>query len=211
MFRTTTCSGKDVGEIGRLVGAGGVIVFPTDTVYGMGCDPYNRAAVERVYRIKQREAGKPLPVLAHSVSDLEGIAEFGPGAKRVASKFWPGRVTMLLKLRDGRLGESLGIGERIAVRVPGGGCARSILGECGLLVGTSANRSGEGPYVDPGRCLLDIGRDCDLFVDGGVIAGGGGESTIVDLSSGDGTAAAAAAVEIVREGAVGRQEILDAL
>lgn len=201
MSRTVSCSQKHVEEVGRAVEGGGVVVFPTDTVYGIGCSPYDRAAVERIYRIKQRDGRKPLPVLAHSISELEAVAEFSGTAKRIAQKFWPGQVTLLLGLTDGKIGEALGITGKIAVRVPGGACVSAILQRCGLLVGTSANLSGEEPITDPELVVQRV-RGYDILVDGGAIVSRG-ESTIVDATSAD--------IRILREGAIRQQEILDAL
>lgn len=194
------CSGQNVAEISDVVRGGGVIVFPTDTVYGIGCDPYDGPAVRRIYRIKRRDRKKPLPVLAYSANDLEGVAEMNPDSRRIAERFWPGRVTMVLGLKDPDLGRALGIEDKIAVRVPGGECVRRILEKCRLLVGTSANPSGAGSFVDPAECIKSV-PDCDVFVDGGTIEGGG-ESTVVDLTG---------EPVVVREGAVTREEVLSAV
>jgi len=201
LSRTVSCSQEHIEEVGRVVKGGGVVVFPTDTVYGIGCNPYDKAAIEKIYRIKQRDGRKPLPVLARSASDLETVAEFSDTAKKIAQKFWPGQVTLLLGLADRKIGESLGIAEKIAVRVPGGACVSAILQRCGLLVGTSANMSGEEPITDPELVVRRV-HGYDILVDGGTIVGRG-ESTIVDVTSAD--------VRILREGAIRQQEILDAL
>lgn len=200
MSKTLECSERNVGEICSAVYRGGTVVFPTDTVYGIGCNPYDGHAVRKIYKIKRRGREKPFPVLAFSADDLQDVAVFDPVAARMAERFWPGRVTMILRLRDERLREPLGIQDKIAVRVPGGDCVRRILEGCRLLVGTSANPSGAGPFVDPAECVKSMG-DCDVFVDGGTIAGGT-ESTIVDLTEG---------VEVKREGAVAKREIMDAV
>lgn len=214
MSKRVPCSREGVGDAGKAVRAGGVIVFPTDTVYGIGCSPYHGRAVRRIYGIKRRDAKKPLPILAGSAGELEGIAAFGKSARRIAARFWPGRVTMVLGLVDADIAESMGVGGggdsggglagSVAVRVPGGGCVTSVLRECGMLVGTSANVSGAGPFVDPDECARNI-SGYDVLVDGGVIGGNGAESTIVDATSAD-----EGAVRILREGAVSGQEILDA-
>lgn len=196
MSKTLRCSGQNIAEINDAVRGGGVIVFPTDTVYGIGCDPYDWSAVQRIYRIKRREQKKPLPVLAYSIDDLEGIVEMNPNSRKIAERFWPGQVTMVLGLKDPDLGRALGIEDKIAVRVPGGECVRRILEKCRLLVGTSANLSGAKPFVDPRECIEGV-PDYDVFVDGGTIEGGG-ESTVVDLTG---------EPVVVREGAVTKEEI----
>ena len=126
-------------KISKTVANGGVIVFPTDTVYGIGCNPFDKTAVQRIYSIKQRDVQKQLPVLGFSVHDIKGIAEFTPSAEKISAVYWPGKVTLILKLKESRLEESLGVTDKIAVRVPHGRCVLSILEKCRLLVGTSAN------------------------------------------------------------------------
>ncbi len=174
---------------------GGVIVFPTDTVYGMGCDPYDKNAVERIYKIKSRDASKPLPVLADSIRAAERISCFDEYSKRIASKYWPGSLTMILGLTDTRLSESMHLANRIAVRIPNNPCTLALLKECGsLLVGTSANMSGNPSFADPAKCPEYIKNSCDLFVDGGITAQGS-ESTIIDVVAGVGK------FKIIRQGA----------
>ena len=79
---------------------GGVVIFPTDTVYGIGCDPYNEDAVERIYQLKNRDSTKPLPILAYSKQILENIVEFSQITNKITEKFWPGRLTIVLPLKD---------------------------------------------------------------------------------------------------------------
>jgi L-threonylcarbamoyladenylate synthase len=194
-MRRVRCDAAGVAAAVQTVRDGGVVVYPTDTVYGIGCDPYSASAVERVRRIKRRRPDMPLPVLAWSIDDVARVAVISPAAGRLAEEFWPGGLTLILRLRDARLGRSMGIRERIAVRVPGCECTTRMLLECRYVVGTSANISGKGPQRDPRQVR---GMDgCDTFVDGGTTPGG--ESTIVD-ASGD-------TVGIVREGAVPPEEV----
>lgn len=188
------CGPQAVAEVAGLIGDGGVAVFPTDTVYGIGCDPYNGAAVRRIYRIKNRDASKPLPVLAFSQREVEAVAEMGPVARAMAARFWPGPLTMVLDLADPALASSMGVDDRIAVRVPGGHCVSMLLETCGLLVGTSANPSGAAPPTDPDS----VSVDCDVMLDGGAIKGGR-ESTIVDVK--DDVAC------VIRRGAIPEEQI----
>lgn len=183
-----------MAEVAGLIGDGGVAIFPTDTVYGIGCDPYNEAAVRRIYRIKNRDASKPLPVLAFSQREVETVAEMGPVAREMAARFWPGPLTMVLDLADPALASSMGVDGRIAVRVPGGRCVGMLLETCGLLVGTSANPSGAAPPTDPDS----VSVDCDIMLDGGVIEGGR-ESTIVDVKDGK--------AYVIRRGAIPEEQI----
>ena len=189
------CDEDGIGMASRTVGSGGVIVFPTDTVYGMGCDPYDRGAVERIYRIKSRDASKPLPVLAGSMGAVERIARLDERSRVIVSRHWPGPLTVILRLADPRLSASLNLEDRIAVRIPDHPCTLDLLRGCGrqLLVGTSANVSGQQPFADPGKCPGGIMAGCDLFVDGGATPQGSA-STIIEVT-GDG------GIRVVRQGA----------
>ena len=128
---------------------GGVVIFPTDTVYGIGCDPYNEDAVERIYQLKNRDSRKPLPILAYSKQVLENIVEFDETASRIAEKFWPGGLTMVLPLKDDKLKKLSRGTNTIAVRVPNNKCVLAFLKKCELIVGTSANISGKEPFTNP--------------------------------------------------------------
>ena len=171
------CDARGVGIAVNTLRGGGIVAYPTDTVYGIGCDPYDAAAVRRIYRIKGRDPAKPLPVLARSLRDVSEVARVTPAAGRLAAALWPGRLTIILRLEDRALGDSMGLGDTLAVRVPGGACAQAILSEFPYLVGTSANLSGQAPAQSPEDLQ---GIECDVLVDGGRT--GGGESTLVDAS-----------------------------
>lgn len=197
-MRHVRCDASGIAEAAEAVRDGRVLVYPTDTVYGIGCDPYDARAVERVFRIKRRDAAMALPVLARSAEDVGRIAVLDGDAAKLGSEFWPGGLTLILRLKDTRLGRAMNLGGSVAVRVPGGGCAAEILRECIYVVGTSANVSGEPPASDPQRVR---GMQCDLFVDGGPTPGG--ESTIVDVTGGR--------TEIVRPGVIPPKEVLGRL
>ena len=163
----------------------------------MGCNPYNRDAVLALYEIKKREKTKPLPVIGYSKEELEKIAEFNPLEEKIAEKFWPGAITLLLKLKDKDIQKSLSLGDKIAVRVPNSKCALSLLKECKLLVGTSANISGTEPFNDPKECDENL-NGYDLFMDGGVISSEGA-STIVEIENNN--------VNILRKGSISEEMI----
>ena len=177
---------------------GGVVVFPTDTVYGLGCDPYNVEAIKKIYKIKKRESSKSFPILAYSKKDLSDIVVFDEKSKKIAEKYWPGQVTLVLKLKDEKIKKSMNIQSKIAVRVPNNNCALALLEKCKLLVGTSANISGIHSFTNPDDCLKNI-SGYDVFVDSGTITSSG-ESTIVEVSNGK--------LTVHREGAISRMEIM---
>ena len=192
-----SCNNDDVEKAASAINNGAVIVFPTDTVYGLGCNPYNRDAVLALYEIKKREKTKPLPVIGYSKEELEKIAEFNPLEEKIAEKFWPGAITLILKLKDKDIQKSLSLGEKIAVRVPNSKCVLSLLKECKLLVGTSANISGTEPFNDPKECDENL-TGYDLFMDGGIISSEGA-STIVEIENNN--------VNILRKGSISEEMI----
>ncbi len=83
------CNKSGIEKTGQKIKQGGVIVFPTDTVYGIGCDPFNKKAVKRIYEIKSRKISKPLPVLVYSKEVAEKIVSFDKFTSKIAEKFWP--------------------------------------------------------------------------------------------------------------------------
>ncbi len=94
------CDSDGINITVKSIKEGKIVVFPTDTLYGICCDPYNKEAVEKVYRIKNRKQGKLFPVLGISKKELEKIVNFNEKANKIAEKFWPGRLTLILPLKD---------------------------------------------------------------------------------------------------------------
>lgn len=176
------CDKEGIEKVTISIMDGGVVVFPTDTVYGMGCDPYNKKSVDRIYQIKGRPKTKPFPVLAYSFDEVSKIVEFDTDSKKIAEKFWPGPLTLILKLRDEKLKESLNLKEKIAVRVPNNQCLLNLLKYSKLLVGTSANLSGDSSFTRSKDCFQNI-KNFDVFLDGGDIKPHG-ESTILEIDQG---------------------------
>lgn len=192
------CNAQGIELAVKTFQNGGLVVFPTDTVYGIGCDPYNSDAVNAIYKIKKRDKKKIFPVLGYSKDEIAKIAIFDEKLDRVAEKFWPGQVTLLLKIKEMTLKKSLKIEDKIAVRVPNNKCVLSLLKECKLIVGTSANISGMQSFKDPNECRSKF-TGYDTFVDGGIISSIG-ESTIVEMDD---------KLKILREGTISEKEILN--
>ncbi|MFB5607911.1 MAG: L-threonylcarbamoyladenylate synthase [Candidatus Nitrosomaritimum yanchengensis] len=190
------CDKQGIEKASEIISEGGVVVFPTDTVYGIGCDPYNKSSVEKIYQIKKRSKDKPLPILGYSMSTINEIAEFDEESKKIAEVFWPGPLTLILKLKDEKLKEILKV-DKIAVRVPDNQCLLDILKNSKFLIGTSANYSGEKPFTNSMECSERL-KEYDIFVDGGNISSKG-ESTILEISQGE--------LIIHREGALKKEEI----
>ncbi|HKH02355.1 MAG TPA: L-threonylcarbamoyladenylate synthase [Bradyrhizobium sp.] len=165
----------------RCLAAGGLVAFPTETVYGLGADATNAAAVARLYQAKGRPAFNPL--IAH-VSDLEAakqIARFDAQAKALAEAFWPGPLTVVLpKSKDCTVADLATAGlETIAIRVPAHELARQILRAFGRpIVAPSANLSGHVSPTTAAHVQSDLAGRIDLIIDGGPVEVGV-ESTII--------------------------------
>ena len=136
------CDSVGIDIVKKSLQKDGVIIFPTDTVYGIGCNPYNTKAIKRIYKIKGRDEKKSLPVLGYSKNELNKIVFFDEKSSKLADRFWPGKLTLVLKIKDEKLKEAMNLSDKIAVRVPDNKCILSLLKECKLLIGTSANISG---------------------------------------------------------------------
>ena len=176
---------------------GGLVVFPTDTVYGLGCDPWNRKAVNAIYRIKKRATSKNFPVLGYSKEAISKIAIFDKLSNKIADRFWPGPITLVLKLKDKEIGESMNLDDKIAVRVPNHPCVLSLLKDCKIIVGTSANYSGNPSFSDSKQVLENF-LGFDVFLDGGRILNSS-ESTVVEIVEGN--------LRILRPGKITKTEL----
>jgi len=192
------CDKEGIEKTFQVIKKGGIVVFPTDTVYGIGCNPYNANAVEKIYEIKSREKIKSLPVLAYSLDTVKEIARMDTFTEKIIKKYWPGPLTLILELTDKKLKKSLNLDNKIAVRIPDSKCTLKLLEKCGLLVGTSANISGSSPSTDPKECLKNI-TNYDVFLNGGTITSKG-ESTIIEIENEQ--------IKIIRKGVLKKEEIM---
>jgi L-threonylcarbamoyladenylate synthase len=181
---------------------GGVIAFPTDTFYGLGVDPFNREAVDRVFEIKGREKNKPLLLLISAIEQLETLVkEITPAHSALMQKFWPGPLTLLFEPRS-VIPENVSAG-RIGIRQPGNSMTLNLISALGQpITAPSANLSGEEPPVTAEQVHRSLGNRVDLILDGGTCQGGE-PSTLVD--------AAETPVRLVRPGAIPFSEIEMAL
>lgn len=196
-----SCS--DAEKCASIVKRGGVVVFPTDTIYGIGCDPYNDAAVKRIFRIKGRDEKKPLPVLAYSAQDAEKLIALGRTGMALAKKYWPGALTIVAPITDNRISPIVTAGSmNLAARVPANRCVLLLLKHCKYLVGTSANLSGQKSLKSVKEVLGSGLAGFDALLDGGAVEKGV-ESSIVDV--------AGATAKVVREGAIKAEEIYRSL
>ena len=192
------CDGKGIEKTAQIIEKGGIVIFPTDTVYGIGCNPYNENAVKKIYKIKSRTELKSLPVLAYSLDVVKEIALIDEFTEKIIEKYWPGPLTLILELTDQKLKKSLNLGNKIAVRIPNSKCTLKLLEKCRLLVGTSANISGNSSYTNPDECIKNI-KNYDMFLNGGIITSKG-ESTIIEIENKE--------IKIIREGMLKIEDIV---
>jgi L-threonylcarbamoyladenylate synthase len=192
------CSEDGVVRCALLVRNGGVVVFPTDTIYGIGCDPYNDSAVKRIFMIKGRDEKKPLPILTYSVQSAERIVSLSRTGRVLAERYWPGALTIVAPIIDHRISPKVMAGSSsLAVRVPANKCVLLLLRHCRYLVGTSANLSGEMALKSAQEVLDSELEGYDALLDGGAVEKGV-ESTIVDVEG---------KPKILREGAIKSSEV----
>jgi L-threonylcarbamoyladenylate synthase len=191
---------------GEALADGGLVVFPTETVYGIACPPDHPDATDRLFQAKRRPRDLNLPVLVHSAEAAWAIAAPNSSARRLAGAFWPGPLTLILprtnRSRPWHLGEATAT---IAVRVPDHPLCLALLARTGYLAATSANLSGRSPLSDPEQLISAFGDSVSVYLllTPGSPAPGGPASTVVDLT-GEGP-------RLTRPGAVSMEAITDRL
>lgn len=193
-----SCDPDGIKIAASIIKKGGLVVFPTDTVYGLGCDPRNSNAVQSVFKIKKRQDSKHLPVLGLSKHEISKIAVIDNISNKIVDKFWPGPVTLVLKLKDGKIKKTLNLDNKIAVRVPNHPCALALLRECKIIVGTSANFSNSPAFSDSKKVLENF-SGFDVLLDGGIIQNAV-ESTVIEVTDEN--------LQILRQGKITRTEII---
>jgi len=188
-----------VAEAVRVLRGGGVIAMPTDTLYALAAPALHDAAVARVYAIKSREAGKPLPLFVNGIEAAERVGEFTPLARELARRFWPGPLTLVVRRKPGFESAALAGSETVALRQPGHPIAQAVLDAFGgPLTGTSANRSGGPDPVSAEEVVRQLGGDVDFVIDAGPCPVGV-SSTVLDCTG--------AAPVVLREGAISEEQV----
>ncbi len=177
---------------------GGLVAFPTDTVYGVGALAFHHEAIMRLYTVKGRSTDKAIAVLIGREADLTQVAsELTPAARRLAEKFWPGSITLVVP-KSPQLPEAVSVLPTVGVRMPDHALVQRLLTETGPMAVTSANRSGEPNSLTAADVLAQLAGHIELVLDGGRVPGGV-PSTVVDCT--------AATPRVLREGPVTAAEI----
>lgn len=185
----------------EILRQGGLVAYPTDTVYGLAALPTDERAVERLFEAKGRPSERSVPLLIASPADLALIAAEVPDvAQRLIAEFWPGALTIVL--RKAATFHSAAVGDTVALRVPDHPVPRELVRLLGSpITGTSANVSGGPQPLTADDVHAQLGESVDLIIDGGRCLGGK-PSTVVDCT--------VEPPRIVREGAISREELVRA-
>lgn len=194
---------SNIRRASSLVKNGGLIIYPTDTVYGLGCNPFNVKAVERIFEIKGKRKEKPLPILGSNIRIVKKIAQINDQAMKVIRKFWPGPLTIIVPRRP-YLPDIVTCRQKsVGVRIPNHFVAIRLISLCGgVLVGTSANKTGLKPPNTAHEASEQLGERVDAILDDG-LAPLCQSSSVLDLTS--------VRPKMLREGPIKLEEVLNIL
>jgi L-threonylcarbamoyladenylate synthase len=193
---------KIISRAGKIIKGGGLVVYPTDTFYGLGGDPRNEKTVQKIFQVKGRSKGKPLPLILYHRDVLEDwTGEIPSLAIRLMDHFWPGPLTILFPCSP-NLSSLLTAGsDKIGLRWPKASIATALARETGnAIISTSANLSGKGGILHSDEVLKDLGGLVDLIIDSGELESSLG-STIVDATDNN--------IKIIREGDIAMDKLLE--
>lgn len=189
-------------SVNRIIQDGGIVAVPTETYYGLGVNPFNEQAIDRLLRLKGRADGKPILVLIGQRAQLTTLArDITPAASLLMDAFWPGPLTILFAAQPSLPHNLTADTGTVGMRLSSCGPLVELLGTVGPLTGTSANPTGNFPAQTARQVQEALGDGLDLIVDAGATPGGP-PSTVVDARD---------AVRVVREGAVTRQMLQNVL
>ena len=191
-----------IREAAEMVREGLIVAYPTDTLYGLAADPRNAAAVRRLFELKGRPESSALTVIAADPAHARAAGDMTAPAERLAARWWPGPLTIVVHARPILARETLAGGVTIGVRIPDSLVATAFARDTGFCVtATSANRSGETAASTPDEVAAAL-PDVDAILDAGP-SRGGAPSTIVDASR--------RMVTLIRQGAVPWERVLKSL
>ncbi|MCL4395281.1 MAG: L-threonylcarbamoyladenylate synthase [Chloroflexi bacterium] len=174
---------SDIAVAADILRTGGLVAYPTDTLYGLGARCWLPEAIAKIFVAKGRAENRPLPLLLAESADMLEVAQSIPiAAWRLAAVFWPGALTIVLPKHPRVPDIVTAAGPTVAVRVPDHAIAVALIRAVGApIAGTSANKSGGPPPLDAGEVAAQLGGRIDAILDGGRCPGGV-ESTVLDLS-----------------------------
>ncbi|MEJ2241710.1 MAG: L-threonylcarbamoyladenylate synthase [Candidatus Bathyarchaeota archaeon] len=193
---------KNIIEASRIVKKGGLVVFPTETVYGLGCDPFNVGSVQRLIEIKGNRT-KPFPILISSMNDARKIANLSLNGKKLATRFWPGPLTIIFPKKS-TLPDIVTFNQKsVGLRIPDNKVAIKLIRLCGgILIGSSANKTGRNPPKNIDEIPEELEEIVDIVLNGGPTSQGV-PSTVVDFIS--------EKPKILRDGPINLKQLLNVL
>jgi len=193
-------SNSDLNTIVSVLKKNGLIVYPTETFYGLGANCFSAEAVKKIFALKRRDRTKPLPVVISDLSMLDSVVEEIPSAAELLFRlYWPGPLTIIFPANPHLPEDLLGTTTSIGVRLPAHAGLRDLVKNAGFpITATSANISGEEELSDPERVFDAFAGKVDCIVAGGKTKGGS-PSTLIDLTS--------PIPQILREGAISASEL----
>ncbi|PLX80371.1 MAG: threonylcarbamoyl-AMP synthase [Desulfuromonas sp.] len=182
---------RQIDRIVETLRQGGIIVYPTDTIYGLGCDIFNHKGVKRIYQVKQRDPRKPFSFICADISDVASYCQVSNFAYKILKRHLPGPYTFVLDATRQVPGLLTTRQKTVGVRIPDNPIALAIVRELGHpLITTSANTAGDDPVNDPEEIEARFGKSIDMVVDGGILMGD--SSTVISLVDDH--------IEVLREG-----------
>ena len=186
---------EDLKKCAEFIDIGKILIFPTDTVYGIGCNPFNEASVLKLFKIKNRPLNKIFPVLTNDISNLSTYANITDEAKILTEYFWPGQLTIILKVQNNTPFPKHIFDKSIAFRIPNNKCTLKLIQytKKKLLIGTSANLSGQQPITKNPLTVPEDNSNTSPQV-----------STIIDLVEPN-------KPKIKREGIISKEQIFEVL
>ncbi len=189
-----------VQQAAKVILEGGVLLYPTETIYGFGCNPFDESAVRRIFKLKGRSETKPVLVLvSNRVMLKELVSDIPPAAKKLIKQFWPGPLTLIFEARK-HVPSLLTAGTgNIGVRIPGSNfCLKLLKQSCAPLVSTSANKSGVNAVMTINELKKTFSDHVDMVIDAGNLMPSM-PSTVADVSTGE--------LTILRQGAISEKKI----
>ncbi|OEU77958.1 MAG: threonylcarbamoyl-AMP synthase [Desulfuromonadales bacterium C00003107] len=169
-----------IKQVVECLRQGGVIAYPTDTIYGLGCDIFNKKGVKKIYQIKQRDPRKPFSFICADLSDVSNYAQVSNFAFKIMKRYLPGPYTFVLEASRVVPDVLTTKQKTVGIRIPDNPIALSIVRELGHpIVTTSANVTGSESLCDPAVIEQQVGKQLDLVIDGGTLLGE--ESTVISL------------------------------
>jgi len=191
-------SGKSIRKAAAAIQSGGLVVYPTDTVYGLGCNPFDEKAVNNVSTVKGRSKGH-FPVLVDTLGRARDLGDIGGDVETLALRYWPGPLTIVVPSQAKLPLQVTGLEKTVGLRIPSRGDTLDLISKAGgSLLGTSANISGNPSLRKAEDAIKVFEGKVDIVLNGGITSTGL-ESTVVRQTE--------SGIQILREGAIGSKDI----